>query len=269
MIRVPDIKKQAAMLREFFAEQGVTLTFRQSLDRVARLHGHPSWQVMEKHLRASSPKESTSEAEKFDASRQVAIFWDIGDVLSVRPDLTDDQCLEVLHKVKRNHDCERGINWSVIEQATNAYEGWTIDAEFCADDSTTWETRTIFLWNGQLICTTREEYLASPVNSDFEEENRDGTIRFAAFPKKSCLVEEGYLLAGEAEELAALCAELRDAGVANDGRERAKLSDTELECTHCGEVFDIEELDESECTWQQAQCPCCGSWEDRKRLAGS
>lgn len=268
MVRAPEIKKQAELLRGFFAEQGITLTHRQSLDHVARLHGHPSWQVMEKHLRTSSSADGNKVAVKFNASREIAIIWNISDVLTVRPDLTDDHCLEVLHKVKRNHDCERGINWDVIEQATNAYEGWTIEAEFCPDMGGKWEIVTVQLWNGELITAPREEYLSTNHTIDFPIDDRSGAVRFKALPDELYAVEDGFLHSGEPEYLAALCAELRNVGVSNDGRSRAQLSDTELKCNHCGEVFDIDELDEFDCTWQQAKCPCCGSWEDRKRFSG-
>jgi hypothetical protein len=46
---------------------------------------------------------------------RVAILWDIDDVKSVRPDLTDDQCMEVLDRCDNKHDANFGINWLVIE----------------------------------------------------------------------------------------------------------------------------------------------------------
>lgn len=35
-------------------------------------------------------------------------------------------------------------------------------------------------------------------------------------------------------------------------------------CTSCDEVFDAND-DEVASTWQQVQCPCCGSWEQRQK----
>lgn len=46
---------------------------------------------------------------------RIAILWGIDDVKSVRPDLTDDQCMEVLRKCEWRHDAEIGINWVVIK----------------------------------------------------------------------------------------------------------------------------------------------------------
>lgn len=47
--------------------------------------------------------------------RQVAIIWSIEDVLSVRPDLDEDQAWRVLQQCGNAHDCEMGFNWLFIE----------------------------------------------------------------------------------------------------------------------------------------------------------
>jgi hypothetical protein len=44
-----------------------------------------------------------------------ALFWGIDDVKSVRPDLTDEQCEQVLDRCEHKHDASIGINWYVIE----------------------------------------------------------------------------------------------------------------------------------------------------------
>ena len=44
----------------------------------------------------------------------IADIWCIEDVKSVRPDLTDGQCMQVLELCERRHDAEIGINWLVI-----------------------------------------------------------------------------------------------------------------------------------------------------------
>ena len=46
---------------------------------------------------------------------QIAVSWHIDDVREVRPDLTDDQCREVLAQAKHRHDAEIGINWDVLD----------------------------------------------------------------------------------------------------------------------------------------------------------
>ena len=45
----------------------------------------------------------------------ISIRWHIDDILSMRPDLTDDQARQVLSYLKRGHDANIGINWDVIE----------------------------------------------------------------------------------------------------------------------------------------------------------
>jgi hypothetical protein len=35
----------------------------------------------------------------------------------------------------------------------------------------------------------------------------------------------------------------------------------DLVCSRCHETLDPDDIEES--TWQQWQCPCCGSWEDK------
>ena len=53
----------------------------------------------------------------------LAEWWHIDDVRGSDPtkdddwnsDLTDDECREVLRRVNKYHDCEEGINWSVLE----------------------------------------------------------------------------------------------------------------------------------------------------------
>jgi hypothetical protein len=51
----------------------------------------------------------------------IIIEWHIDDVRgeSKHP-LTDDQCREVLSRVKHYHDCNVGVNWDVINHYANA-----------------------------------------------------------------------------------------------------------------------------------------------------
>jgi len=50
----------------------------------------------------------------FDPSRQIQITWDISDVKSERPDLNDEQAMEVLKRVRDKHDADIGVNWATI-----------------------------------------------------------------------------------------------------------------------------------------------------------
>ena len=47
--------------------------------------------------------------------REINITWSIEDVLEVRPDLTDEQAMEVLEQVENNHDADVGVSWETLE----------------------------------------------------------------------------------------------------------------------------------------------------------
>ena len=47
--------------------------------------------------------------------REIAVIWCIEDVQEVRPDLSEDQCWEVLAATRRYHDATIGINWDVLQ----------------------------------------------------------------------------------------------------------------------------------------------------------
>jgi hypothetical protein len=51
----------------------------------------------------------------FNPDRQIAIIWDIADVQSLRPDLNDDEAMDVLYAVDNKHDASIGVNWDVIQ----------------------------------------------------------------------------------------------------------------------------------------------------------
>ena len=45
----------------------------------------------------------------------IILTWGTDDVLSIRPDLTEEQAAEVLAAADRRHDAGIGINWDVLE----------------------------------------------------------------------------------------------------------------------------------------------------------
>jgi hypothetical protein len=45
----------------------------------------------------------------------IAIIWDIDDVRGFRPDLSDEQCWQVLRECELKYDAGVGINWEVLE----------------------------------------------------------------------------------------------------------------------------------------------------------
>jgi hypothetical protein len=49
----------------------------------------------------------------------IVIKWQIEDVQSIRPDLSDDEAYEVLVYLDDNHDANIGISWDVIEYAAD------------------------------------------------------------------------------------------------------------------------------------------------------
>lgn len=51
----------------------------------------------------------------------IAVIWTVDDVKSVRPDLTDEQCRQVLAAVDHNHDASLGITWETL-----ANEAWDL-----------------------------------------------------------------------------------------------------------------------------------------------
>jgi len=52
--------------------------------------------------------------EPMKKKRQITITWAVEDVLEIRPDLTEDQAMEVLENVEQNHDAEVGICWDTL-----------------------------------------------------------------------------------------------------------------------------------------------------------
>lgn len=53
--------------------------------------------------------------ELVDKRYAMAIVWQIDDVLSIRPDLTEEQAGEVLGRVEDIHDASIGVSWDTLE----------------------------------------------------------------------------------------------------------------------------------------------------------
>lgn len=53
--------------------------------------------------------------ELIDKRYAMAIVWQIDDVLSIRPDLTEEQAGEVLGRVEDCHDASIGVSWDTLE----------------------------------------------------------------------------------------------------------------------------------------------------------
>ena len=52
--------------------------------------------------------------KRLETHGYIATLWHIDDVQEVRPDLTPEQCIEVLKECERQHDATIGINWDVL-----------------------------------------------------------------------------------------------------------------------------------------------------------
>ena len=51
----------------------------------------------------------------YNPSNSIAIIWCIDDVKSIREDLNDEQCLDVLNYADRKHDASMGITYDILE----------------------------------------------------------------------------------------------------------------------------------------------------------
>jgi len=45
----------------------------------------------------------------------ISVVWNIEDVQSLEPGMSDELCIEVLELALDNHDANEGINWTVLE----------------------------------------------------------------------------------------------------------------------------------------------------------
>ena len=55
----------------------------------------------------------------YNPSNSIAIIWCLDDVKQVRPDLNDEQCLDVLRYADRKHDASMGITYDTLEFAAD------------------------------------------------------------------------------------------------------------------------------------------------------
>lgn len=60
-------------------------------------------------------KEKKNYGYGYDDTNSIAIIWEIDDIKNIRPDLTDDECMEVLGYADRKHDATLGITYDTLE----------------------------------------------------------------------------------------------------------------------------------------------------------
>ena len=72
---------------------------------------------MNSNDRAMLPKHDLTEhwQETLAEGGCIAIIWSISDVKTMRPDLTDAQCMDVLEMTEAWHDANLGVTWDTLE----------------------------------------------------------------------------------------------------------------------------------------------------------
>lgn|ERR1035437_9161948 len=59
----------------------------------------------------------TKEVDPKELPDQISLVWTVSDVKCVRPDLSREECREVLAVVERMHDATLGVTWDTLEDA--------------------------------------------------------------------------------------------------------------------------------------------------------
>lgn len=139
---------------------------------------------------------------RFNPKRQVAILWGIEDVQSVRPDLTDEEALDVLQTARRKHDANEGINWDVLRiHASYAYAERKVNctARYKADGQSVEVPVQVNLANGRV-----RDSEGKPLQLC------DATLHFEGITE-TFEVTGSELFDGEAENLLKLTALLKEA----------------------------------------------------------
>ncbi len=86
--------------------------------------------IAEADAAGMTPSPSYLEIDEILAERrQIAHIWSIEDVQGIRPDLSEDQCWEVLQHVDRYKDAELGITWLTLEMAAEHLFGDAPDTD--------------------------------------------------------------------------------------------------------------------------------------------
>tara|TARA_R100000781_G_scaffold105605_1_gene69426 strand:+ start:28 stop:381 length:354 start_codon:yes stop_codon:yes gene_type:complete len=98
-----EVKKAIEVIENaliFYAEEGI------SSDKKAQKELDDAWNIV---------KEKKNYGYGYDDSNSIVIIWEIDDIKNIRPDLTDDECMEVLDYAERKHDATLGITYDTLE----------------------------------------------------------------------------------------------------------------------------------------------------------
>jgi hypothetical protein len=86
--------------------------------------------IAEAEAAGMSPSPSYLDIHEILAERrQIAHIWSIEDVQGIRPDLSEDQCWEVLQHVDHYKDAELGITWLTLKMAAKHLFGDAPDTD--------------------------------------------------------------------------------------------------------------------------------------------
>jgi hypothetical protein len=153
---------------------------------------------------------SASPAASAVAEQQVGGFG-LGDVLSVRPDLTEGQAKEVLDHCAREFDASVGLNWDVLEQrAAEVFAPLGVDAWLVADGKRT--PVFVRLHSGAILAGRHTELAALPANERRRVLSRPAPDKAYLWFADSCVLElDGRV--DISDDLDTLVGELRALGV--------------------------------------------------------
>lgn len=218
-IRTPALQDQARILSQRIAQLATTPTHQQALDIVAAMQGYKNWAALCKagaHKSEPAPTKPTSAPDPVICERTVYGFG-AGDVLTVRPDLTDEQVEEVLDYCEYNFDAGIGLNWDILTfQSTLAVRPHYVQGQLHVN-GTEPIVVTLELHSGRIWQGTKEE-VATPRGLRHEPDELHDDSAFLRLqtdtvPLDIPLQGEPDLYGGDAEMLADLAEELRNRGV--------------------------------------------------------
>ncbi len=91
------------------------LSFKDALYHFRGLDDDQAAEVMRHVMEAATTPAEIDIDALLAGRRQIAAIWGVEDVQANRPDLTENQCWEVLQQAKDQHDADNGISWDVLE----------------------------------------------------------------------------------------------------------------------------------------------------------
>ena len=150
MLRTPEPKEQARLLTKLLSTEGFVLPYQKALDFVAQLQGHRSWQVMQ-----TMPVIAPQAVAEVNVPEFTVHGFNVADVRSVRPDLTNAQALRVLGIADESYDANDGLTWDILQDHANEFPEYCIDAVY--KDPGVHVSVTVNLANGSIYYGSTNE----------------------------------------------------------------------------------------------------------------